>query len=111
LFVSNTCLPRVGLREQKITEFTLIRAPDFCQRQSLHQLQTAICAEVFEHFFETFSGLHTSPRGSKISNRLCSPIDFYKNFFVEAKLSFEGHARHDIAIFGNGQRRVEQSGL
>jgi hypothetical protein len=98
------------LRKQKITEFTLVRAPDFCQRQSLHRPQPPISAEAFEHFFKTFAGLHTSSRGSKISNWLCSPIDFYKNFFVEAKLSFEGHPRHDIAIFSNGQARIEQSG-
>jgi hypothetical protein len=99
------------LRKQKITEFTLVRAADFCQRHSLYEPQSAISAEVFQYFFKTFAGLHTSSRGSKISNRLCSPMDFYKNFFVEPKFSFEGQARNDIAIFRIGQRRIEQSGL
>ena len=64
---------------------------------------------MFEDFLETFACLHTSSRGRKIAGWLCSPIDFYENFFIEAKLSFEGQTRNDIEIFSNCQRRVEQS--
>jgi len=88
-------------RKQKITQFALVRAADSRQRQSLQERQSTVSAKVFEHFLETFAGMHASSGGRKISNWLCSPKDSHQNFFIEAELPLESDARNDVAIFSN----------